>query len=99
MFSLVAQYVRYSLAGINGLQVVTCCSLVAQFVRYSLTGINGLQVVTCCSLAVQHPRNMHCVFQGWSCSVNCVCCHTEAELADQTCSLNQAQCNDSGQPV
>ena len=34
------------------------------------------------------------VSQGWICSDNCTCCHTEIEVADQTFYLIQSQCTD-----
>ena len=36
------------------------------------------------------------VFQGRICSVNCTCCHTEIEVADQTFHLTQSQYTDTG---
>ena len=34
------------------------------------------------------------VCQGWICLDNCTCCHTETEVADQTCYRTQSQYTD-----
>ena len=39
-----------------------------------------------CLTSQQHAS----VSQGWICSDNCTCCHTEMEVADQTFCLNQS---------
>ena len=36
------------------------------------------------------------VSQGWICSDNCTCCHTEIEVADPTFYLTQSQYTDTG---
>ena len=36
------------------------------------------------------------VSQGWICSDNFTCCHTEIEVADQTFYLTQSQYTDTG---
>ena len=40
-----------------------------------------------CLTSQQHTG----VSQGWISSVNCMCCHTEIEVADPTCNLTQSQ--------
>ena len=47
-----------------------------------------------CLTSQQHA----CVSQGRTCSdnCNCTCCHTEMEVADQTCCLTQSQYTDTG---
>ena len=45
-----------------------------------------------CLLSQQHAS----VSQGWICSDNCTCCHTEIEAADPTFYLTQSQYTDTG---
>ena len=49
-------------------------------------------VFVCCLTSQQHAS----VSQGWICSDNCTCCHTEIEVADPTFYLTQSQYTDSG---
>ena len=44
------------------------------------------------------PQQQASVFQGRICSDNCICCHTEVELADQTISPSHSILT-PGQPV
>ena len=45
-----------------------------------------------CLMSQQHAS----VSQGWICSDNLMCCHTETEVADQTFYLTQPQYTDTG---
>ena len=45
-----------------------------------------------CFTSQQHA----CVSQGWICSDNCACCHTEIEAASRTFHLTQSQHTDTG---
>ena len=45
-----------------------------------------------CLMSQQHA----CVSQGWICSDNCSCYHTETEVSDQTFNLTQSQYTDTG---
>ena len=45
-----------------------------------------------CLTSQQHAS----VSQGWICSDNCTCCHTEIEVADQNFYLTQPQYTDTG---
>ena len=45
-----------------------------------------------CLTSQQHAS----VSQGQICSDNCMCCHTEIEVADQTFHLTQSQYTDTG---
>ena len=45
-----------------------------------------------CLTSQQHAS----VPQGWICSDNCTCCHTEIEVADQIFYLTQSQYTDTG---
>ena len=45
-----------------------------------------------CLMFQQHAR----VSQGWICSDNCMCCHTETEAADQTLYFSQSPYTDTG---
>ena len=45
-----------------------------------------------CLTSQQHAS----VSQGWICSDNLTCCHTETEVADQTFYLTQSQYTDTG---
>ena len=42
------------------------------------------------------PGNSQVVSQRWICFDNCTCCHTEKDVADQTCYLTQSPCPDTG---
>ena len=46
----------------------------------------------CCLTPQQHVS----VSQGWICSDNCTCCHTEKEVANKTCYLTPSQYTDTG---
>ena len=48
-------------------------------------------VHVCCLTSQQHAS----VSQGWICSDNFTCCHTEIEVADQTFYLTQSQYTDT----
>ena len=48
-----------------------------------------LLLLLACLASQQHAR----VSQGWICSDNCTCCHTEVEVAAQTFYLTQSQYN------
>ena len=54
-------------------------------------GEKGCLLVACFT-SQQHTS----VSQGRICSDNCVCCHTEIEVADQTVHLTQSQYTDTG---
>ena len=45
-----------------------------------------------CLMSQQHAR----ISQGPICSDNCMCCHTEIEVADQTFYLTQSEYTDAG---
>ena len=45
-----------------------------------------------CLTSQQHAS----VSQGWICSYNCTCCHTELKVADQTFYFTQPQYTDTG---
>ena len=49
-------------------------------------------VVVGCLMSQQHAS----VSQGWICSDNFMCCHTETEVADPTFHLTQSQYTDTG---
>ena len=49
-------------------------------------------LLVACLTSQQHAS----VSQGWICSDNFTCCHTEIEVADQTFHLTQSQYTDTG---
>ena len=48
-----------------------------------------------CLTSQQHAS----ISQEQICSDSCMCCHSDVEVADQTCYLIQSQCTDTQQPV
>ena len=56
------------------------------------TCFSAVAVVVGWLMSQQHAS----MSQGWVCSDNCMCCHTEIEVADQTFSLSQSQYTDTG---
>ena len=50
----------------------------------------------CCLLGCLTSQQHASVSQGWICSDNFTCCHTEIEAADQTFYLTQLQYTDTG---
>ena len=51
----------------------------------------------CCLLVACLTYQQHaCVSEGWICTDNFTCCHTEVEVADQTFYLTQSQYTDTG---
>ena len=49
----------------------------------------------CCFVACLTSQQYMSVSQGWICSDNFTCCHTEIELADPTFYLTQSQYTDT----
>ena len=67
----------------------------SSFVLWSLRWLHGISRVCLfvgCLMSQQHAS----VSQGWICSDNFTCCHTEIEVADQTFYLTQSQYTDTG---
>ena len=61
--------------------------------RWGVGGGGGGRVLLAgCLTSQQHAS----VSQGWICSDNFTCCHTEIEVADQTFYLTQSQYTDTG---
>ena len=60
----------------------------------SLLGVSpslAVCLVVCWLLGCLTSQQHSSVSQGWICSDNCTCCHTEIEVADQTFYLTQPQ--------
>ena len=66
--------------------------LVKILIRNSLERGVGCFVFVGCLTSQQHAS----VSQGWICSDNFTCCHTEEDVADQTFYLTQSQYTDTG---
>ena len=60
---------------------------------FHLFGLIDWLLFVGCFTSQQHDT----VSQGQICSDGCTCCHTEIEVADQTCYLTQLQHTDTGQ--
>ena len=65
---------------------VGCCNLSEMIVHL---GISQAMLLSVGCLTSQQPP-------GWIYPDNCRCCHTEIEVADQTCYPNQSQYTDTG---
>ena len=52
--------------------------------------------IVCLLVACLTSQQQASVSQGWICSDNFMCCHTEIEVADQTFYLTQSQYIDTG---
>ena len=63
-----------------------CSVLLSSALDYEVGWLVG------CLTSQQHAS----VSQGWICSDNCTCCHTDIEIADQTFYLTQSQYTDTG---
>ena len=68
-----------------------CLTLKGHSVRIPLSTFEVCLLVGCLT-SQQHVS----VSQGWMCSDNFTCCHTEVEVADQTFHLTQSQYTDTG---
>ena len=58
-------------------------------------GSEGPPSRLCCLVARLMNQQHACVIQGWICSDNCMCCHIEVEVSDQTFSLTLLQYTDT----
>ena len=56
------------------------------------TDLAGVGLLVACLTSKQHAR----VSQGRTCTDNCMCCHIEIEVPDQTFYLTQSQYTDTG---
>ena len=55
-----------------------------------------LRGALCLLVGCLTSQQLASVSQGWICSDNCTCCHTEIQVADQTLYLTQSQYTDTG---
>ena len=60
------------------------------------TQIKSCETFICCWLSCLTSQQHTCISQGWICSDNLTCCHSETEAADQPCYLTQSQYTDTG---
>ena len=63
---------------------------------YSISIIIIITVSVCLLVGCLTSQQHVSVSQGWICSDNFTCCHTEIEVADQTFYLTQSQYTDTG---
>ena len=67
---------------------------------YGMIGQGGVrdqpQGFVCLFVGCLTSQQQASVSQGWICSDNFTCCHTEIEVADQTFYLTQSQYTDTG---
>ena len=86
-----------------GLQIAPSISLTTSYQQHiaSFCFVNHIDILhwvqlvllLACLKSQQHAS----VSQGWICTDNFTCCHTETEVADQTFYLTQSQYTDTGQ--
>ena len=65
--------------------------------KWQRPSVSHLKTSTVCLLVgCLTSQQQASVSQGWICSDNFTCCHTEIEVADQTFYLTQSQYTDTG---